>query len=52
MPAEVRYYKRPISVTEGGLHKVFGRVQDLNANVSSTGFVNASNQTYFNVVLF
>ena len=50
-PGQVRYCKRTVSVTHGGLNKVFGRAQGSNANVSATGFVNASNPTYFNVVL-
>ena len=50
-PGQVRYCKRTINVTEGGLNKVFGRAQGEDANVNPTGFVNASNPTYFNVVL-
>ena len=51
MPGQIRYCKRTINITEAGLNKVFGRAQGLNANVSATGYVNASNPTYFNVVL-
>ena len=51
MPGQVRYCKRTVSVTHEGLNKVFGRAQGSNANVSATGFVNASNPSYFNVML-
>ena len=47
MPGEVRYCKRTIDVAESGLNKAFGRVQGEDANVSPTGYVNASNPTYF-----
>ena len=50
-PGQVRYCKRTVSVTHEGLNKVFGRAQGEDANVNPTGFVNASNPTYFNVVL-
>ena len=50
-PGQVRYCKRTISVTQAGLNKAFGRAQGQDANVSPIGFVNASNPTYFNVVL-
>ena len=50
-PGQIRYCKRTISITQEGLNKTFGRAQGTNANVSATSFVNASNPTYFNVVL-
>ena len=50
-PAQVRYCKRTISVTESGLNKAFGRAQGEDAKVSPTGYVNASNPSYYNVVL-
>ena len=40
-----------LKVTHEGLNKAFGRAQGSNANVSASGFVNASKPTYFNVVL-
>lgn len=51
MPAEIRFCKRTVSVSEAGLHKAFGRVQGANAKVNPTAFVNASNPSYFKVVL-
>ena len=51
IPGQVRYCKRTIDVTQAGLNKAFGWAQGENANVSATGVVNASNPTYFNVVL-
>ena len=51
MPGQVRYCKRTINVTQEGLNKAFGRAQGEDANVSPTGFVNAANPIYFNVVL-
>ena len=51
MPGEVRYCKRTISVPQTGLNKAFGRAQGEDANVNPTGFINAANPTYFNVVL-
>ena len=50
MPGEVRYCKRTISVPQTGLNKAFGRAQGEDANVNPTGFINAANPTYFNVV--
>ena len=51
LPGEVRYCKRTINLAQAGLNKIFGRAQGLNANVSATGFVNAANPTYMNVIL-
>ena len=51
VPGQMRYCKRTVSVTHEGLNKAFGRALGRNANVSATGVVNASNPTYFNVVL-
>ena len=50
-PGQVRYCKRTINLTHTGLNSSFGRVQGQDANVSPTGYVNASNPTYFNVAL-
>ena len=51
IPGQVRYCKRTINVTQAGLNKAFGRPQGEDANFSPIGYVNASNPTYFNVVL-
>ena len=51
VPGEVRYCKRTISTTQAGLNAAFGRAQGLNANNRSTGYVNATNLTYFDVML-
>ena len=50
-PRDVRFCKRSITVTEDGLNQSVGRVQAINANINHTGFVNASNTTYFNLDL-
>ena len=49
-PGQVRYCKRTIATTQPGLNKAQGRAQGANANVSATGFVNAANQSYFEVI--